>query len=279
VSDKVLQRRARQGVFERLPRGVYRVCGAQQSWHHLVLAACLCGGDECAASHTSAAALHRYDGSRIELVEVTVPRGKKFRCDWAVVHESNDFAAVDRTFVGTIPVTTPERTLIDLAAVSTTDAVEESFDGAERDRLVVADTVAGRYAQLRRRGRGGVATMARVLNRRTHLPPRHVIARRFARLLERAGITSLEHEYEIVLPDGRRRYVDVARPDLLLAWELDGQGSHATRRQRAADHVRADEIGDLGWRISRITYEQVMYEPSAVVRRVRRAIRSRTCRV
>ncbi len=276
VTDRVLQHRVREGVFEQLPRGVYRVLGSDQSWHQRILAACLCGGDEAVASHATAAVLHGFDSVRTELVEVSVPRGVRLRCDWATVHESMDLVAKDRTTVGLIPVTTPERTLIDLGAVHRWRRVEEAFDGAERDGLTTTDIVQVRHAQLRKRGRNGVGPMGVVLSTRTGVPPKEVIERLFLRRLEAAHLPKPQCQYEVVLPDGRRRFIDAALVDIKLGFELDGNATHSTRRQRAADNVRTDELADLGWRISRFTWEEIRHKGALVVHRVRSAIQARS---
>jgi hypothetical protein len=275
LTDRMLQRRVRNGTLEQLPRGVYRVVGVEKSWRHLILAACFCGGDDCVASHRTAAVLHGFDSVRSGIVEVTVPRTMRYKCDWATVHQSGDLTAVDRTMIGLIPVTTPERTLIDLGAVRHWRRVEESFDGAERDDLTTTDLVHDRHAQLRKQGRNGVGPMAVVLAGRTGVPPKEVIERRFLRLLEAAHLPKPECQYEVVLPDGRRRFIDAALVDLKLGFELDGHATHSTRKQRAADYVRTDELGDLGWRISRFTWEEIHTNGALVVHRVRSAIAAR----
>jgi hypothetical protein len=278
VSDRQLLYRVRTGLFERVSRHVFRVRTSDPSWHQRVLAACLSGGDACVASHRTAARLHGFDAVHHDVVEVTVPRGVRMRYAGAIVHESLDLAEGDRTTIGPIPVTTPARTLIDLGAVIHRARVEQAFDGAERDELVITDLVRRRHAQVRRQGRRGVGPMASVLEGRHGAPPKSVIERRFITIVERAGLPRPRCQHPVVLPDGRSRYLDAAFPELMLAWELDGHGAHATRRQRAADHVRASEIANLGWRIDRFTAEQVFFEADAVVQAVRAAIASRASR-
>jgi len=277
VSDRALQRRVRNGLIEQLPRGVYRIVGTPGSWEQRVLSACLAGGEQCVASHRCAAALHGFDGNRREIVEVTVPRHIRYKSRAAVVHQSLDLAPGDCTMLGPIPVTTPARTLIDLGAVTGWERVEEMFDGAERDSIVVDAVVSRRHAEVRRQGRNGVGPMAVVLEGRGGQPPKYVIERRFLRILERADLPRPECQYPIELPSGRTIYTDAAHVAPKLAWELDGHGAHATRRQRAADHARANEIEDLGWQLRRFTYEQVMHDPALVARAVRNALAARFC--
>jgi len=277
VTDRILQYRVRHGVLEHLARHVYRLCGSEPSWHQRLLAACLVGGERCLASHRAAAALHGFDAVRPGIVEITVPRGTRVRRSDAIVHESLDLAAIDYTYVGTIPVTTPARTLIDLGAVTRWERVEEAFDGAERDDLAERLAVVKRHAQVRRQGRRGVGPMGVVLRNRLGAPPDSVIERRFVRLLEDAGLALPELQYEVALPNGRKAYLDTAYPAIRLAWELDGHGAHATRKQRSADNTRAGLLADVGRDLRRFTYEQIMHEGGAVVRAVRAAIHIRSC--
>ena len=277
VTDRILQYRVRHGVLEQIARHVYRICGSEASWHQRLLAACFVGGEKCLASHRAAAELHGFDAVQRGVVEVTVRRGTRVRGIDAIVHESLDLAAVDYTHVGPIPVTTPARTLIDLGAVTRWERVEEAFDGAERDELAERFSVVKRHAQVRRQGRRGVGPMGVVLRHRLLVPPEYVIERRFVRLLENAGLPLPELQYEVELPNGRKAYLDAAYPAVTLGWELDGHGTHATRKQRSADNARASLLADVGWDLRRFTYEQVMHDGGAVVRAVRSAIRIRSC--
>ena len=236
VTDRMLQRRVRAGLLERLDASVYRIAGAAPSWHQSTLAACLGGGDNCVASHRTAAALHGFDGHRIGLVEVTVPRAVRYRRDYIVVHQSLDLALCDVTTVAGIPVTTTERTLIDLGAVTGFERVEHAFDGAERDAVAARAVVVARHAAVRRQGRNGVGPMAVVLDRRPVAVPHSVLERAFLRLVDAANLPPPVCQHAVRLGNGRIAYIDAAYVDLTLGFELDGHGTHATRAQRAADN-------------------------------------------
>ncbi len=243
VTDRMLQRRVRTGVFEQLPRSVYRLCGSDRSWNQRLLAACLVGGDDCLASHRSAAELHGFDAVKRGFVEVTVPRGTRIRNIDAIVHESLDLAADDYMHVGPIPVTSPSRTLIDLGAITRWERVEEAFDGVERDELAERASVARRHAQVRRQGRNGVGPMAVVLRNRLDVPPKYVIERRFVRLLENAGLPIPELQYRVDLPNGREAYIDAAHtaPNSRGSWTATARtrrGSSAPQTTSVPVHSR-----------------------------------------
>jgi very-short-patch-repair endonuclease len=111
--------------------------------------------------------------------------------------------------------------------------------------------------------------MTQVLRRRIERVPRSVLERRMLRLLARAGLPAPTIRHWVHLSPTIKYELDFAYVDLRLGLESDGHGSHATRRQRAADNVRQARLEDAGWKIRRFTYEQVMYEPGVVAAMVR----------
>ena len=219
---------------------------------------------------------HRCGAARIRfaagVVEVLVPMQVRRRRRNVIVHHTRSLEKSDRTKAGLIPVTTKARTLIDLGAVAPPNAVEEAFDGAQRDGGVRQRDVERRYADLRVRGRNGIGAMTQILARRAGAAvPRSVLEREpcdcssredFRRRSSATGRTERRTRYEL----------DFAYPAAKLAIEVDGHGSHATRRQRAADNVRANALSDVRWRIRRFTYEQVLYDSAAVIHAVRLAL-------
>src|SRR5262245_31884615 len=114
--------------------------------------------------------------------------------------------------------------------------------------------------------------MAVVLEQRPVATPHSVLERAFLRLLERANVPAPTCQHSVTLLNGRIVRIDAAFVELVLGFELDGHGSHATRAQRAADNKRANALRDVGWDIRRFTYEEVMREGTSVARAVRVAI-------
>jgi hypothetical protein len=274
LEDQQIRRLVRQGVVLRLTPRVFRFTASAGSWHQAVLAACLDGGADCVASHRTAAALHGFDGFAAGVIEVLVPMGVRHRRRNVIVHHTGSLPSRDRTTVGLISVTTKARTLIDLGAVAPADTVEAAFDGAERDGLRRRD-VENRYTELRARGRNGIGAMTQILAARDgSAVPRSVLERQMLRLLASAGLPAPVVGHRVEGNDRARYELDFAYPAARLAIEVDGHGSHATRRERAADNVRANALGGAGWRIRRFTYEQVVYDSAAVVRAVRTALSS-----
>jgi len=262
-----------RGVIERVTPRVFRFAASARSWHQDVLAACLDGGPECLASHRTAAALHGFDGFRADVVEVLVPMHVRHRRKNAIVHHTRVLAAADRTRVGVIPVTSKARTLIDLGAVAPSDRVEEAFDGAERAGMR-RQHVEARYVKLRAPGRNGIGAMTQIIQGRlaTERIPRSVLERRMRRLLTSAGLPLPIGNHPVGLANGSKYEIDFAYVMQRIAIEVDGHGSHATRRERAADHVRGNALEAAGWTLRRFTYEQVLKDPTSVAATVRIAL-------
>jgi very-short-patch-repair endonuclease len=278
LTDRQLRLRVAQGRIERLSRHAFRIAGHPTTWRQRLLAACLAAGPGAAASHRSAAALHRFDDFAPGVVEITVPQGRRdFRMDGVIVHSSAYWGDIDVCEVDGIPVSTPERTLCTLAAVTDEARVEHALDGAERDGTVRREDVAEAHADVRERGRNGVAALGRLLEKRADLlaTPHSVLERRFLRVLEEHNLPRPECQVPVRRPDGRMAYLDSGYPDLRLFFELDGNVAHATPAQRSADNVRANALGLRDIRIVRFTYEQVVHQPEMVATTVRAHLRER----
>ena len=278
LSNRQLRSRVAKGVIEQVALHTFRVGGCPPSWRQQVMAACLAAGAGAAASHRTAAALHSYDGFKPGVVEITVPQGRRdFAMDGVIVHSSSYWGKEDITEIDGIPVSTPERTLCMLAAVCSDDALESALDSAERDRTVVRSDVVEVHADVRERGRNGVAAINRILRRRAELAgiPHSVLERRMLNLLDRSGIALPACQVPVRRPDGKLAHLDFAYRDLGLGIEVDGNIAHATPKQRASDNARANALLLRDIRIIRFTYDEVTREPEMVAATVRSHLRAR----
>ncbi|MCU1428299.1 MAG: hypothetical protein JWL83_2299 [Actinomycetia bacterium] len=268
VSDAALRHMVDGGILEQCSRHVFRVTAAPRTPGQPVLAACLAAGPDALAARRTAAALHRFDGcaplERVTPIEIVVPATCRVRAADYVLHRSDTLEAIDRCWVGPIPATSRVRTLIDLGAVVSREQVEEALDGAERDGKVDRRILTRRVAALRAPGRSGVGTIAAILDRRAAIAalPRSVLERRFTRLVHRHRLPVPVAQHRVVRTDGKVAYLDFAYPDRHLAIELQGNGTHATPGQRAADHTRANALP--AWRFVWFTYEDVLTRPDYV---------------
>jgi hypothetical protein len=77
-------------------------------------------------------------------------------------------------------------------------------------------------------------------------------------LLRRAGFPEPAINHPVLDPDTkRRRYLDLAYPDLGIAVEYDGDHHRRTTKQRREDQARLDSLASLGWNIRTLNAEDI----------------------
>ncbi|NOX22017.1 MAG: DUF559 domain-containing protein [Actinobacteria bacterium] len=269
--------RVTAGRWIALGNGVYRIAGSPGSWHLDLWTAVLRGGEGSAVSHRAAAQL--WDMRKYgDPVEILTPRPRRFRTSDVTVHTSTKYDASDIADLDGLPVTTVERTLMDLGAVKHWRQVEHALDTALRDNLTTLGAVERRLSIRRGRGRRGVGVLARILADRQEGPTvESSYEREFLQLVEPLAIPLPHPQHNIREGNQLVARVDAAWPDLHVAVEIDGHRFHATRAQRAADARRQNELELLGWKVLRFTTDQVHTDPTLVRQTVLTALTSRSC--
>jgi hypothetical protein len=157
-------------------------------------------------------------------------------------------------------VTSPARTLIDIADVVSRRILERAIDEAEYLRLDCTG-----LAPLH--GRRGSGLLAKVLaeHRAGTTRTRTDIEECFLGMCDRYGlprpeVNAIVDGYEVdFLWRGRRLIV-----------ETDGRAAHSTRRAFERDRLKDAELTTSGWRVVRVTYARVTREPRAVAMQLRR---------
>jgi very-short-patch-repair endonuclease len=164
-------------------------------------------------------------------------------------------------------VTTPARTLIDLATLLQPSQLEAAVNAA--DRLGLVDPEQLRRKVDHRPGTDGVKALRRLLDRRTFSLTDSELERRFLKLIRRAGLPLPKTQQRI---EGFR--VDFAWPDLRFVVETDGLRYHRTATQQAKDRARDQALVAARFTVLRFTHAQVVFESSRVVETVRAVLRS-----
>jgi very-short-patch-repair endonuclease len=272
ATKDVIRHRLRTGRWERLAPDVFQLAGAPHSWRQDLISACLVWGGGGVISHRATAALWRLAGFEPGPIELTVPRNRR-RAGPGIIHR-HPLPRADVTTVEGIPVTTPARTLIDLAAVLPREAVEEAMDDALRRGMVSIPLLRRRLNAIGRPGRPGIALMRSLLDARDPSVgvPESVLERRLLRTLQQAGLPSPVLQYEIRTGDRLVAVVDFAYPDARLAIEADGYRWHSGRSRWDHDRARRNRLTLLGWRIIHVTWTDLTRRPAATIEAVRSAL-------
>jgi hypothetical protein len=230
-------------------------------------------------SHATAAAMSGFDGARLDPpYDVTLLRGTYVTRDGLRVHTSAFMPLSDRVFVDGLPVTSPVRTIIDLAPTLSTKALTAVIDGALRDRLITEETLLGRIAELRTQGRYGIPKLLAVIEGVEASRGGHsFLERRFLELVAAAGLPRPEVQRHLGRVDGRLIRVDCYYPAPDVVIELLGYRWHRSRSQMARDMERVNRLTLDGRKVLQFTYDQVVSRSSWVIKQVTEALYGGLC--
>jgi very-short-patch-repair endonuclease len=273
VNDSRIQRRLAAGRWERVHAGVYRVAGTPATWRQSLIAACLMN-PAVVVSHRSAAALWKLSGFAPGPLEVIVSRsqGRKQFAGF-IAHRLSPLAPADITELDGIRVTSPARTLIDIASVASSDIAEEALDDALRRRLVSIDRLRWRISELGRSGRPGISRMRALLAERDPRVsvPQSVFETRLLRLLRRADLPKpvLQHR---VSSGAFVAVVDFAFPSLRIAVEAEGYRWHSGKLRWEHDLARRNALTALGWRVIHVSWKELIENPETLIEEIRQIL-------
>lgn len=227
------------------------------------MAGVLAAGPGAALSYRSAGALWIIRPSARGRIEVSVPRHRRStpRLEVHVVEMEPDEVTVEDG----IPVTTPARTLLDLAAVLTLGDLEHAFNQAEYRRLTSPTSLDDLLARYPRRR--GTANARRVIE--NHRKNGETVARS---VLERELIAVVDG-YDLPRPEINRMTthgeLDARWPEQRLVVECDGWAAHGTRKAFEEDRARDRALQVAGWRVVRITWRKLTTERDTIARQLR----------
>ena len=261
---------SRAGRLRRVHRGVYAAGHRPSNPATSLLAAALATGSDAVVSHYSAARLLGLlgdDGRRRAVVHVTVARRLPSR-PGIRVHVTCHLPPHDVTRRWGIPVTSPLRTIIDLAPLATEQILRRVVREAEVQRLVEHQAMIARVTGLR--GRRGVRALRQLLDLGP-APTRSELEDRTLALILGAGLPRPEVNVPIRV-DQTRYEVDFLFPDQRLIVEADGAAFHQTPQARTADADRQAALEGAGYRVLRVTWAQVTRDADQTAQRISRAL-------
>jgi very-short-patch-repair endonuclease len=166
-------------------------------------------------------------------------------------------------------VTTPVRTVLDLARSRPLATGLAAADSALRQRLVLPGDLRRGAAELRGPGSKRARTVAKHADARAE----SVLESALRAILVAAGIHGFDLQLQI--DEGLRARVDLGHPGLRIVLEADSFAHHGHRSALARDCRRYNELTLRGWLVLRFAWEHVMFEPEWVERCIREALASR----
>ena len=263
MSRFAVSRRIAAGGWEVVLPRVYRLEGIRSTWLQSLVAACLWAGLGSAVSHRAAAALHGLPGFKRSVVEVSTTGNRKPAWDWFVCHRVIALPPAHIDTVSGIPVTTGDRTLLDLAGVMDVADLERTLDEVLRRGLASRPRIAWTIEHSRASGRRVLRDLLEV-RLPGYVPPHGELEAVMMRLVSIAGLPVPVREYEI-REDGFRGRADFAWPDLRVAVETDGFVWHSGRHEWQRDRAKRNLLTLRGWTILQLTWEDLTERPDWVL--------------
>jgi len=219
-------------------------------------------------SHRSAARLWGLLSHASERVDVTRP-GRRVSREGIVSHRG--FVLDDeREVVDGIPVTSPFRTIFDLAAVAPMREVERAWHEAEVRQLT--DRVSLPLLLERYPGRRGARNLRALLESSEPVGlTRNDFEEAFLALVDARGISRPRMNGDLSVR-GRFFQIDALWERERVAVELDSRSVHGTAKRFESDRHRDRILIAEGWKTFRITWRALQQEPDEIIADLRAAL-------
>lgn len=238
----------RIGVLEVVRPRVFRLCGAPPSWRCRALAAVLSSGGDALLSHRSAGVVWGLLDHRSQSAfDITGSRQNRQPGIRGRVRPVPDG---ERTIRESIPVTSPARTLVDLAEMTTAPALGRLVDEGLRRRILDL----GQLHEAARRRTGGRAgaryeVLTKALAERGigYDPGANDWEREMDAMWERWDLPPAERQYWIEAC-GHSYRPDRVIVDLRVTVDWNGREFHGTRSGFNRDSDRRNHLQAAGWR-------------------------------
>jgi very-short-patch-repair endonuclease len=249
-------------------RGVYVVGVRRISRKGRWMAAVLVCGEGAVLSHRSAARLWSLLSPAAEPIDITCSKAEVER-EGIVGHRSR--LLDDEWLVRDgIPVTSPFRTIFDLASVVQMRELERAFHEAEARELT--DKVSLPMLLERYPGRRGSRNIRALLEARLPVGiTRNDFEEAFVAVVDRYGLRRPRMNAPLAMR-GRFFEIDALWEPERVAVELDSRSIHGTHKKFENDRLRDRTLVAEGWRIMRITWRQLQEEPTEIAGDLRSAL-------
>ena len=260
-----IKRRLASGQLEVVHRGVYKLGGPRLSlpgrWRAATLIA-----DDAVLSYRSAGAFWQMRNSWNEPIEVTLPRQARPRKGLILHHEQ--LVEDEVTIEDGIPVTTPARTLIDLASVLSPFEVERCLHESEaKDHRSRTPIPALLQRHHRRRGSPALRAALESLSGGVSIT-KSKLERRFLAFVLQRGLPRPQLNVWLHLGDRHIQVDALWLPQRVIA-EVDTFATHGQSTTFESDRARDRSLQVLGFQVIRITDRALHEDPDGVERDLR----------
>lgn len=238
----------RDGIIERIIRGLYRLAGTQSPLQDI--AAALQRHRDGVASHTSALFVHGLEVVPPDVPHITLPPGSTSRSRLATMHRS-PIGRIDRTRRQGLPVTTVARSIVDAAELLREELLAAVVNEAVTRRLVLVPHIVDAALRVEAApGRKGSGRLRAVLRSWTEpIRPDSVAEAAAIRRIRTFGLPAPVTQHVVTGADGSFvARVDLAWPSQKIAREYQSVKWHRPDRIEP-DEIRLQHLEALGWEV------------------------------
>ncbi len=262
ITRHQIRRRVRIGQWVRELPGVWRMSWAEPSWIQRVWCASLWAGTAACVSHRTAAQLWDLDGVKLDKVEMTGETRQRNHRGWLLVHRTAPIPKQMQRIRKGVPLTSPARTLVDLAEVCDADVLERAMEHAFRSRISSVNEVHQVLRRIPTEWKAGTARVVGLLEHGVFSPEMHSeLERQALRTFRRFGLPDPICQHEIVANELVLGFVDFAWPKARVIVEAEGFQFHSGREAWEGDIDRYNAMTLGGWKILRLTYAD-LHDPT-----------------
>ena len=238
------------GFIRGVRRSVYLMAGVPPCWEQAILAAVMAAGPGAVVSHATAGAWWQLKHCPRETSDdgaIHLSSSRQLRLKGVVGHRRPLVAAHQRTY-RRVPVTSPEQTIIDLAASLTEAQLGECVDDALRRSLIRLERLRSMVDAAGRAGRRLIRPLRRVLADRIagYDPGANAWEQGRDRGWDASGLPPSVRQFKVTA-NGRRYRLDRAIPDLKIGIEWNGFTTHGTRSAFDYDSNKRADLTAAGW--------------------------------
>ena len=272
----MLRHRVRAGRLERPTSQVLTIPGAPDTHRHRLMVAVLDAGPGAFASHSTSAALWKVSGFsllRLRNTDVSRPRGGTRRSSSvARVHEVLDLEPDHTTVLDGLPVSTPTRTVFELAGSVHPQRAERALDSVWSRNLTSRRLLDQMFDDWADRGRAGTVLMRELLEARPpgYVPPASNLEARFATLAERHCIGPFRRQVDLGGETWIGR-VDFLHAHYPLVVEVLSELYHAALVDQEADARRFALFKAAGFTVEPVWDHEIWGDARGAMKRVSRA--------
>jgi hypothetical protein len=255
ITRHQVHRRVRTGQWVLELPGVWRMNWAEPTWIQRVWCASLWAGPAACISHRTAAQLWDLDGVKLDKVEMSGEAHQRNHGGWLLFHRTAPIPKQMQRIRKGVTVTSPARTLVDLAGVCNDDVVERAMEHAFRWRIASPNEVHHVLRKLPAQRKAGTGRVVQLLERGRFNPEMHSeLERQALRMFRRLGLPEPICNYEVVADDFVLGFVDFAWPKAKVIVEAEGFQFHSGREAWESDIDRYNAMTLRGWKVLRLTY-------------------------